>query len=86
MQNEGSKKVVSRFFEALAMLKAQRVIRGKKTFTDRYEINRWNLNTIEKNPVSDMFQVEWLGHLVRDYGVSACWLLTGAGSMFSKNE
>ena len=81
MQNEGSQKVVARFFEALYLLKAQKVIRGKQTFTRRYGINRWNLNTLEKHPESDMFQCEWLGHLVRDYGVSARWLLTGLGSM-----
>lgn len=84
MQNSGSQEIVKRFFGALAALKADGVIRGKQTFTRRYGINRWNMNTLEKNPASDMFQVEWLAHLVEDYGVSCRWLLTGRGEIFQK--
>lgn len=71
-----------RFFEALQILKANKVIRGKQTFTNRYGINRWNLNTLEKEPSRDIFQVAWLEYLVRDYKVSPMWLITGEGSFF----
>ena len=81
MQTDDSRQVVLRFFEALYALKAAHAIRGKKTFTDRYGINRWNMNTLEKEPHRDIFQPAWLTYLVRDYGVSAEWLLTGAGEM-----
>lgn len=51
MQQSENEKITARFFEALYALKAKGVIRGKKTFTDRYNINRWNLNALEaKNP------------------------------------
>ncbi|MCX6222430.1 MAG: hypothetical protein NTZ69_15775 [Bacteroidia bacterium] len=86
MNNPESQKIVLRFFEALAMLKAQKVIRGKQTFTRQYEINRWNMNQLEKDPGSNIFQVSWLSHLVTDYGVSSQWLLTGHGEMFSKKK
>lgn len=56
MQTEDSQKVVRRFFEALQVLKRERIIRGKQTFTARYGINRWNLNTLEKEPSRDIFQ------------------------------
>ena len=86
MQNPKSKPVVIRFFEALQILKQNKIIRGKGTFTRRYEINRWTLNNVEKNPVSGMFQVGWLVHLVEDYNVSALWLLTGKGEVFTNKK
>lgn len=82
MQTDQSQVIVKRFFEALQILKVNKVIRGKQTFTNRYGINRWNLNTLEKEPSRDIFQVAWLEYLVRDYKVSPMWLITGEGSFF----
>lgn len=86
MQTAESQEIVKRFFTALYALKERKIIRGKQTFTRRYGINRWNMNTLEKQPERDMFQVAWLTYLVRDYGVSPLWLLTGGGEMFSKRN
>lgn len=82
MQSNDSISVIQRFFLALYQLKSDKVIRGKQTFTSRYGINRWNMNTLEKNPYSDIFQVAWLSYLVNDYGVSSDWLLTGNGDFY----
>lgn len=82
MQNEQSQIIVRRFFETIQLLKAEKVIRGKQTFTNRYGINRWNFNTCEKQPERDMFQVAWLYFLVSDYKVSPTWLLTGTPPVF----
>lgn len=71
--------LVARFFEAIQLLTERRTIRGKKTFCDRYGINRWNFNTCEVHPGTGMFKLSWLTYLVRDYGVSADWLLVGRG-------
>lgn len=84
MQTPDSQEIVRRFFDALYRLKADRKIRGKQTFTRAYGINRWNLNTLEKEPDRDMFQAAWLAYLVRDFGVSPLWLLTGQGDFYSK--
>lgn len=86
MQTADSQKVIKRFFEAIYALKAAGRIRGKQTFTNQYEINRWNFNTLEKEPERDIFQTAWLTYLVRDYGVSAKWLLTGIGDMFTNKN
>lgn len=82
MQSEDSQKIVGRFFEALTRLKDYNKIRGKKTFTERFGINRWNLLTLEKDHSRDIFQPAWLNYLVTGYGVSAEWLLTGQGDFF----
>lgn len=83
MQTEDSQKIIRRFFQALQYLKDQRIIRGKQTFTRQFGINRWNMNTVEKEPSRDMFQTAWLSYLVTEYGVSAEWLLTGRGAIMS---
>lgn len=84
MQTEDSQKIVKRFFEALHILKDHKKIRGKQTFTREHDINRWNLNTLEKDPTRDIFQSAWLTYLVRDYKVSPMWLLTGLGGFYQK--
>ena len=84
MQTPDSQKIVSRFFQALYYLKAQHIIRGKQTFTTKFGINRWNMNTLEKDMTRDIFQPAWLTYLVEEYNISAEWLLTGRGEMMSK--
>lgn len=86
MQTTESQAIIRRFFEALYALKARKDIRGKQKFTNQYVINRWNMNTLEKDMSRDIFQVAWLNYLVKDYGVSAQWLLTGYGDMFQKQK
>ena len=85
MQTPDSQVIVERFFQALETLKAEGRVRGIKTFTERYGVDRRNLYRLMKNTASDMFQPAWLAYLVRDYGVSARWLLTGTGNILSRN-
>lgn len=82
MQTEDTQRIIKRFFQTLDFLKEAKVIRGRQTFTRMHGINRWNMNTVEKKPSSDMFQTAWLAYLVEDFGISANWLLTGKGNMF----
>ena len=84
MQTPDSQKIISRFFQALYYLKAQHIIRGKQTFTTKFEINRWNLNSLEKDMTRDIFQPAWLTYLVEEYNISAEWLLTGRGDIMSR--
>ena len=85
MQNEQSQAIILRLFTALRTLKERKIIRGMKTFTDRYGINRWNFSELEKNPSRDMFEVEWLAIVCRDYDINPFWLLSGKGEMFTQD-
>lgn len=82
MQTPPSQEIIVRFFAALRHLIDDKIIRGRQTFTRRYGINRWNMCTLEKNPVSDIFQPAWLNFLVTDFKVSPLWLLTGEGPFY----
>jgi len=84
MQSEDSQKVVKRFFEAIYALKERKVIRGKQTFTRKYNINNRNFWLLEQDMSRDIIQMAWLSYLIIDYGVSSEWLLTGRGNMFVK--
>lgn len=74
--------ITNRFFRALDMIKAQKRIRGMQTFTRLYGENYWNFHTCHKEGLR--IKQEWLTYLVRDFDVSAVWLLTGNGNMFTK--
>lgn len=86
MQSPESQIVIARFFEALQQLKDDRKIRGIQTFTTKYNINKRNLYFQKSNLESDIVQLSWFTYLVRDYGISATWLLTGEGSLYSLPE
>ena len=82
MQSEASQAVVGRFFEALHVLKARRIISGVSVFAAAHDINRRHLYLQEREPWRDIVQLCWLSFIVKDYGVSSRWLLTGEGEMF----
>lgn len=44
------------------------------------------MNTLEKDMSRDIFQPAWLTYLVKDFGVSSEWLLTGKGEIMKTKE
>ena len=84
MQTLDSQQIIARFFRAIALLKENKIIGGQSPFCEKYGINRRNLYLLEKDMSRDIFQVSWLGYLVRDFGLSSEWLLTGEGEVFSR--
>ena len=74
--------ITKRFFKAIEELKARKEIRGLGTFTNRYNINRWNLITVRDNPENSNLKPEYISYLIEGYDVSAEWVLLGKGDMF----
>lgn len=83
MQSPDSVRITERFFDAIQILKQYKALRGKQTFTRRYGINQRNFWQLEKDKSKDIMQIAWLKYLCEDYGVSAEWLLTGKGKIFT---
>jgi len=80
ISKEGTE-ITKRFFEAVDTLRTRKEIRGLQTITKRYGMNYWNMNTLRNAPDCHVLKPECLYYLVRDYGISAEWLLTGEGGM-----
>ena len=77
--------ISNRFFEAIAMLKAQKKIRGLQTFTREHNLNRWNVNQVKFSPNHCVLKPEWIVYIHNDYGVSVEWIVLGKGPMFDPN-
>lgn len=85
MLHDDSHRIKERFFQAIDELIKRKQLRGKKTFATRYELNWGNLYKTRKD---DKLTIElaYLNWLVRDFNISARWLLTGEGEMFAKTK
>ena len=84
--NPETAKVMNRFFEVLELLVASKVIRGKKTYCTLYNIDRANMYKQQKGSTRGLFEMDWIVPLVLDFNVSADWLLTGRGAMFTNKD
>ena len=82
MNTADSIAIVNRFFTAIETLHRDKYMRGLKTFSKRYGINDRNIWLQRREPERNIFQPAWLAYLVRDYAVSATWLLTGEGEFY----
>jgi len=82
MTTEGSKAIIGRFYQSLDSLIETKTIRGVNTYCRLYNIDRRNLLNQRKDMNRGWFQVSWLQPMVREYGISARWLLTGFGEMY----
>lgn len=84
MNTAVSKQIMERFYSALDAIIESKKIRGVNTYCRLYEIDRRNFIAQRKDLDRGWFQVSWLQPMVKEYGVSARWLLTGFGRMFDK--
>lgn len=78
--SEDSIAITNRFFEAIGLLKANKQIRGIEDFAERYGLRQCYLSDIKNHSDKRSIKVEYLMYLVRDFNVSATWLLLGVGN------
>ena len=81
--------VQRRFFEAIDELIAKSDLAGLQTFCNDYNLHRAkysNLRSAVRDPEHDarykFIDIDAIIYLVRDFKVSADWLLLGKGNMF----
>lgn len=75
--------ITERFFKAIDCLVAAKKIRGLKTITTKFGVERRNIVKAKALPEKTVLKPEHLALLVREYGVSADWLLTGREPIFA---
>ena len=80
-----NKGIKERFFIALDTLKSKGVIRGVGTFAKMHGLNAGNLRNLRYKENWSVCS-EYLYYIIRDFGISSNWLITGQGSMFSDQE
>ena len=78
--------ILSRFYQALDDLIAKRIIRGVNTYCRLYGIDRRNLTKQREDLSRGIFDVSWLVPMVSVYNISATWLLTGKGEMYTQRS
>lgn len=81
-----SKQIMERFYSALDAIIAMKKIRGVNTYCRLNNIDRRNFIAQRKDLERGWFQLSWLYPMVKEYGVSAKWLLTGFGRMFEEQK
>lgn len=74
--------VVYRTFKAIYSIIVKEDMKGFKTFCEVNELSRDHLRRLEKEP-RRLLPTNILTLLVKKYGISAHWLITGEGEMIS---
>jgi hypothetical protein len=86
-----AREIQNRFFEALNTLIEGGKIKGLQTFCRDYDLHKpkySRLRTATQDPSKEsaykFIDIDALGYLVKDYNISADWLLVGSGGMFKR--
>lgn len=70
--------ITDRWFQAYSDLKNTGRVSQRK-MCEELGVDRRNFSQQQKDHTRRILRVEWLSHLVLNYGCSADWLLTGRG-------
>lgn len=82
--NEDTITIMERFFLAFQTSLDKGLIKNTTSFCAESNIDKRHFYTRRKDLGRGYFEVGWLLPLIRNYGVSSRWLLTGKGSMYRR--
>lgn len=74
--------VVKRFFEIIAELAEMKKLDSEYAFMKKHEISTGNFYALKRDNSRYILKPEWMVSLVKNYNVSAHYLLTGEGPHF----
>lgn len=74
---------ISRFYEVFDDLLLSKKIKSINSFCDQYQIDKRNLYAQREDLNRGYFEVFWISVLIKNYKVSAKYLLFGKGKMYS---
>lgn len=81
--SEGTLAIMDRFFRAMDACKQQKIIHTVKGYCDDNGIYTHHYYLQRKDRNRGFFEVGWMLPLIEQCHVSAYWLMTGKGQMFS---
>lgn len=81
--SETTLEIMKRFFEAMEAVKANKRLKSINSYCQVIGVDRSNYYRQRRDLGRGFFEVGWIVPLIKDYGVSSAWLLTGVGSMFN---
>ncbi len=84
--NENSLRVMERFFQAFEICRETKRIKSVTDFCRANRIDKAHFYTQRKDPSKGFFQVGWIVPLVEDCNISAHWIMTGRGEIFTKTK
>lgn len=84
MVSAEGQKITERFFEVIEILKSTKVIRGQATLSRELGVENSSMYKLKNQPEIYTLKPEYIRHLCMKYGVSASWIITGGGKMFTK--
>lgn len=75
--------ITGRFFEALQSLIKLGKVEGVQPFCRDLGVDKRNFYAQMRDHSRNIIKSSWLSFMVREYGISANWLLTGRGGMMA---
>ena len=82
--NQDTIAIMQRFFEAIEICRQNKLIPSYTEFCSDNNIDKAHFYTQRKDLGRGFFEVGWIVPLIKECGISANWIMTGKGMMFTQ--